>query len=313
MEKPAVSVIMPAYNAEKYIGEAIESIRNQTFQDWELIIVEDCSTDNTLSVIETYLQDPRIKLFRNEQNVGIAGSRNKAIRLSSGKYIAVQDDDDLSLPDRLEKQTAFLDTHTTISAVAGHWMMVDETGYQVLRLMEAYRNPLYIKAHLLFSYGIGNGSAMFRRDFVLLNNLFYRENMLGMEDFFFWIEFSKVGLISAVDSIVYKHRRHSAQETERRLQTSEQERRTLYAWIQKESLRMSGITLSPSASSALERLAGEKTDPEIKAGDYVELYEAFREIINKAYALNLDYANEIGIACRKFLGRKIANSKGFWR
>ena len=95
MRNPVVSVIMPAYNGGKYIAEAIESIINQTYQAWELIIIEDCSQDNTLEIIKRYLYDPRIKLYQNDRNIGIAGSRNKAIQMSSGEYIAVQDDDDI--------------------------------------------------------------------------------------------------------------------------------------------------------------------------------------------------------------------------
>lgn len=310
---PIVSVIMPAYNAEKYIQEAIESIKNQTLQQWELIIVEDCSTDQTLTVIKSCLQDTRIKLFQNNQNLGIAASRNRAISLASGKYIAIQDDDDLSFPDRLEKQVRFLDEHKNVVAVAGHWLIIDEKGEQVIDCIRAFKNPKYVKAHLLFSDCIGNGSAMFRRDCALDHNLHYRDSMLGMEDFFFWIEFSKIGDISAVDSIVYKHRRHASQETEKHFQTDEQDRQALYAWMQRESLRMSGITLSHAAAGALERLGGEKSDPDAVAADYVALYEAFREVVDKAEALNLANTEEIAIACRKLLGRRIANSKGFWK
>lgn len=312
MENPLVSVIMPAYNGEKYIGEAIDSIIAQSYQDWELIIVEDCSTDRTLTVIENYLMDSRIRLFQNEQNLGIAASRNRAIELSLGKYIAIQDDDDVSFPERLEEQARFLEEHADMDAVAGHWLIVDETGNEVLAMQSAYKNPNYVRAHLLFSDCVGNGSAMFRKDFVQKKGLRYQNGMLGMEDFLFWIEFSKAGNISAIDRIVYKHRKHPDQEGEKNILNNVQERRELFAWLQRESLRLSGITLSPFASTVLERLAGEKTDPEIQASDYTELYKAFREIIDKAYAVNLDYADEIAIACRKHLGKKIANSKGFW-
>ena len=92
---PLVSVVMPAYNGEKYIGESIESILRQTYDDLELIIVEDKSTDHTLQVIQTY-SDTRIHLYTNERNLGISYSTNFGIDHSNGKYIALLDDDDLA-------------------------------------------------------------------------------------------------------------------------------------------------------------------------------------------------------------------------
>ena len=312
MKKPGVSVIMPAYNAEKYIGAAIESILEQTFQDWELVIVDDGSTDNTVTVVDRYLNDPRIIFHQNENNLGIAASRNTAMEFAHGKYIAIQDDDDLSLPHRLERETVFLEAHPEIDAVAGYWLMVEEEGDKIISEHEAYKNPKYVKAHLIFSDCIGNGSAMFRRDFVRKNGICYQNGLLGMEDYCFWIGFSKHGNISAVDDIVYKQRRHANQESKKNLTEHIETRRALFAQFQRDALCMYGINLSPQARETMERLAGEKTDVRANAEDYGALYRAFREIIEKAYALRLDFADEIAIACRKHLGKKIANSKGFW-
>ena len=138
MNEALVSVIMPAYNGEAYIAEAIESIQNQTWKQWELIIIEDCSQDHTLSIIKQYLNDSRIKLYQNNRNMGIAGSRNKAIRISTGKYIAIQDDDDVSLPERLE-EVLFLEEHRETDAVAGYWMLTDETGKEIRNIHNAYQ------------------------------------------------------------------------------------------------------------------------------------------------------------------------------
>jgi glycosyltransferase involved in cell wall biosynthesis len=119
---PSVSVLMPAYNAEKYIAEAIESILNQTFQDFEFIIVDDCSIDNTLKIIEEYAQqDNRIGCFKNEINLGIAGNRNKLVSLAKGKYIVWQDADDISLPYRLEHQYQFMEKNEEVG-ICGGWL-----------------------------------------------------------------------------------------------------------------------------------------------------------------------------------------------
>jgi len=103
-----VSIIMPSYNTAKYIAESIDSVINQTHTNWELIIVDDCSTDNTDEIIKPYLEDSRIKYLKNEKNSGAAVSRNYALREAKGKWIAFLDSDDIWYPEKLEKQIDFM-------------------------------------------------------------------------------------------------------------------------------------------------------------------------------------------------------------
>lgn len=103
-----VSIIMPSYNTAKYISESIESVLKQTYANWELIIVDDCSTDETDDVVKSYLSDARIHYLKNEKNSGAAVSRNYALREAKGKWIAFLDSDDLWHPEKLEKQIEFM-------------------------------------------------------------------------------------------------------------------------------------------------------------------------------------------------------------
>ena len=103
-----VSVIMPSYNTAEYISESIASVREQTYTDWELIIVDDCSTDNTDEIVKPFLSDKRIKYMKNETNGGAAVSRNRALREAKGKWIAFLDSDDQWHPEKLEKQIGFM-------------------------------------------------------------------------------------------------------------------------------------------------------------------------------------------------------------
>ena len=115
---PKISVIMGVYNGEKTLPSAIDSILNQTFTDFELIICDDCSTDATTQVIKDYIEkDNRVVLIRNESNAGLAASLNNCINISKGEYIARMDDDDISHVDRFEKQCSFLDGHREYSIV----------------------------------------------------------------------------------------------------------------------------------------------------------------------------------------------------
>lgn len=103
-----VSIIMPSYNTARFIGESIQSVLAQTYTNWELLIVDDCSTDNTDEIVQPFLSDERIKYFKNEKNSGAAVSRNKALREAKGKWIAFLDSDDLWLPEKLERQISFM-------------------------------------------------------------------------------------------------------------------------------------------------------------------------------------------------------------
>ena len=103
-----VSIIMPSYNTSEYVEESIKSVLNQTYTNWELIIVDDCSTDNSEEIIKQFTHDARIRFFKNEKNSGAAISRNFALREAKGKWIAFLDSDDLWEPEKLEKQIGFM-------------------------------------------------------------------------------------------------------------------------------------------------------------------------------------------------------------
>ena len=106
-----VSIIMPSWNTDKFIGESIKCVIDQTYQNWELLIVDDCSSDNTDEVVGGFLSDKRIKYFKNEKNCGAALARNRALREAQGEWIAFLDSDDLWMPEKLDKQISFMKEH----------------------------------------------------------------------------------------------------------------------------------------------------------------------------------------------------------
>lgn len=124
---PKTTVIMPVYNGERYLREAIESILTQTFTDFEFIIIDDGSTDNTWNILREY-QDSRIQLIRNEKNIGLTKSLNKAISMSKGTYIARMDADDISYPERFDKQVNFLDQHHNIDVLGTNLVRIGPCG-----------------------------------------------------------------------------------------------------------------------------------------------------------------------------------------
>ncbi|WML36751.1 glycosyltransferase family 2 protein [Clostridium sp. OS1-26] len=103
-----VSIIMPCYNSENYIEEAIKSVIGQTYENWELIIIDDCSNDNSISIVKKYcMQDKRILFYQNEKNIGTAKTRNKGVEFAKGQYIAFLDSDDIWYKEKLNKQVFF--------------------------------------------------------------------------------------------------------------------------------------------------------------------------------------------------------------
>ena len=124
---PTVSVIMSVYNGDRFLRTAIDSVLAQTFGDWELIVIDDASTDSTPDILATY-RDPRIRILRNERNSKQAVCLNRAIAAASGRYIACLDADDVSLPDRLAVQVSYLETHPDVTLVASAAHFIDEGG-----------------------------------------------------------------------------------------------------------------------------------------------------------------------------------------
>ena len=158
---PKVTVAIPVHNREKVLGAAIDSILAQSFTDFELLVVDDASSDGSCALVEAY-RDPRIRLHRQPINLGIAGIRNLCVELARGEYLAFLDSDDISDPTRLAFQVAFLDGHRDHAAVGAWSQWMDEQGRPLRRFK---RKPLAaedIAAQRLFRAGIENSTAMAR-------------------------------------------------------------------------------------------------------------------------------------------------------
>jgi teichuronic acid biosynthesis glycosyltransferase TuaG len=154
MERALVSIITPSFNSEKFIGETIQSVQNQTYQNWEMIIVDDCSTDQTVSVIQQLVKnDGRIHLFQLDKNSGAGIARETALSNAKGAYIAFLDADDLWKPVKLEKQLQFL-KNNKVPFTFSFYDCIDEKGNALNRRVEAPRSLSYCQ--LFFCNYVGN-------------------------------------------------------------------------------------------------------------------------------------------------------------
>ncbi|MCP4588744.1 glycosyltransferase family 2 protein [Pseudoalteromonas sp.] len=203
---PAVSVIMPVYNREALVKEAIESILSQTYIDFEFIILNDGSTDNTKDIVSNY-SDNRIKIIHLPCNCGIATARNIGLKYSTGKYIAVMDSDDICLPTRLERQVEYLEENPDVHILGTHGI---KRSNNKERPFQHFTQDAIIKAQLLTmgATALFHPSTMMRTDFLQDNNLLY-PNKTTDEDQALWIEAVSAGAkFSILPEKLLIYRRH---------------------------------------------------------------------------------------------------------
>lgn len=204
IKDPRVTVLMPVYNGEKYLKEAIESILSQTFTDFEFLIINDGSADKSAEILQSF-NDPRIRLVHNERNIGLIGTLNKGIKLSRGKYIARMDCDDISLPKRLSVQVRFMEKHAEIG-VCGSWVKI--IGLKKSFAGEYFQKDEDLRAYMLLSTPFAHPSVMIRKDVLDTHNLEYDESYKHAEDYELWSRIIKHTKISNIPEVLLGYRKH---------------------------------------------------------------------------------------------------------
>jgi len=206
---PVVSVIIPAYNAAPYISEAIASVQSQTLTDWELIVIDDGSSDHTASIAcAAAAKDARVHVIRLEKNQGISAACNSGIAASRGEFIARLDADDMSKPERLASQVAAFRENDKLVAAGGHALLFgDAQGIAHCRLEDAN-----IKSHLLSAVNnLCGNTLMVRRDFIEKHKIIYDENLKSAEDIDYVIAIMAAGgMLLNIDEIIIDHRVHAS-------------------------------------------------------------------------------------------------------
>ena len=197
---------MPVYNGAKYLNEAIDSILNQTYSDFEFLIIDDGSTDQSIDLIKTY-DDPRIRLIMNKKNIGQSATLNKGLDLAKGEYIARMDQDDISIPERIKKQLKFMENNSNVD-VCGSWLQLfgKYNGINELPI-----DSEKIKVNLLTNQNLAHPTVMIRKSTLVKYDFNYNPNYSIAQDYDLWIRMSEYCTFFNIPEPLVKYRIHENQ------------------------------------------------------------------------------------------------------
>lgn len=215
---PKISVILPVYNASLYIATAVKSILKQTFSDFELIIIDDGSTDGTQLIINKN-KDKRTKIFTNKNSRGVAGALNQALKLTKGTYIARMDADDISDPQRFEEQIKFLERNHQYAGV-GSWIQTINADGKSLKVVRYPSDCRFIKKRMLVVNFFAHPAMMLRKK-VIDEIGGYDEKLNGAEDYDLFIRICAVYQMTNIPQVLLSHRLSGRQVTHERLKHTE--------------------------------------------------------------------------------------------
>lgn len=232
---PLVSILMPVYKTAPYLREAMDSMLSQTFTDYELIVLNDCSPDDAETVLDAYT-DSRIVRYKGEKNAGLSNVLNVGIGMARGKYIARMDSDDVSLPERLQVQVDYLETHPEIDLVSVGMQLFGAREDVWVRELDYEK----VKINALFHSPILHASSVWRKDSFENQGLRFRQERVPAEDYDLWTRALVKGLkLVNLPDVLYKYRMHPSQATVQADKTSAKSRE-----VQQEYLRLALPSLS---------------------------------------------------------------------
>lgn len=271
---PRVTVLMPVYNAAPFLAEAIRSILFQTFTDFEFLIIDDGSTDESVAIIEA-CQDSRIRLVSNGSNLGLVASLNRGLDLARGEYIARMDADDISLPERLERQVHFMDDHPKVG-VCGCWVRFfpEEPG-NIWRLPERFDD---IHCWQFHTVGVAHPSVMLRRRLFVELGLRYDPSYRHIEDFELWDRAMRHMQFANLPEVLVKYRVSANQICT----IHAKEQQVAAAVLRLKHLRELGIEPAADEQVLHEMIMNGELSPELEYLGRVE-----------AWLLRLEYVNRI--------------------
>lgn len=299
---------MTVYNVQEYLNEAVDSIINQTWNDFELVIVDDGSTDDSLNILNEY-KDERIKVIKSESNGGVAYARNMGLAQCTAKYVAIMDADDVSGLDRLEKQYGFLEEHPEIDGVYAKFKCINSDG-EILQEEHpiAYYNYNYLKASMILNNVVANCGMMFKKQIIVDKCLKYDEQWKVGSDYKFWCDFIQYGKIVGMDEVLWYYRlRNDSVYNGADLLDKKQCERKMKIY----NFNIYGLIFTEEEREILIKVFDTQGIIESR-NEMILLYDAMLSMLEQIVQRNLDFAKEMQILCRKRFLEKIGTAKGLW-
>jgi len=206
VKSPAITVLMPVYNGEKYLHESIASILTQTFTDFEFLIINDGSIDKSEEIILSY-SDPRIIYVKNVENIKLISTLNNGIAISKGKYIARMDADDISLPDRLQEQFIFMETHSEV-ALCGSWFEEFKDGERTKKIVKyaSLHNEIMMK--MLYQCHFCHPTIIVRKSMIVTFNTKFDSDFIHAEDYDFFVRVGETFKLANIQKVLLRYRFH---------------------------------------------------------------------------------------------------------
>lgn len=226
-----ISILLPVYNAEESLSETLQSILNQSYQQWELVIINDGSTDRSETIIQSYT-DSRIRYYKNDSNLGLIATLNKGLTLVKGKYVARMDSDDIMAPERLQTEINFLEGHPEIALCGSDHIVFNPDGFR--KRQYYFRTTDEIKAELLFNTPFSHPTILIRKEVLLKYT--YRKEYIYAEDYKLWQEILSDGFCAAnIPSPLLFYRIGNVSQTSKG-ETLQEQRFQIISKIQQEAL-----------------------------------------------------------------------------
>jgi len=221
-----VTVLMPNYNNEAFLREAIDSILHQTFKDFIFLIVDDGSTDKSIDIINSYT-DPRIRLVIKEKNSGIVDALNKGIDLVDTKYFVRMDGDDLSTPDRIQLLYDFMEAHPEVGVCGSHLRLFGDQN----EVWKMELDPQRIKSKLIYTNSVSHAPSIFRTEVLKKNKIYYTNNHPYMEDYDIFFRLKNLTEFAHLDKVLYDYRVLKHNSTVKNRHTILQRKRNMYVQV----------------------------------------------------------------------------------
>lgn len=292
-QTPLISVIMPLYNAERFVGESIENVLRQTVGDFELIVIDDASTDASAEIARAYAaKDNRIVLMHNELNSGAARTRNRALDAARGKFITFMDADDLCSPERFAKQLAFFERHPQTDICGSYYTMFGTRGGNDELKIQVPLTHEEIQYQLFFGCPFGMSSVMLRSEPFKRTGIRFRECMA--EDYQLWVDLSEHLRMANIPEYLTFYRRWEDQISTRQL-----DRQTLSAQLtqQEQLARKLGVRLSDDEARIFTRFS-------LRTGEVKKRELAsYRRILTRLYKAGIRHSHDPKLLKRQLMRR----------